>query len=265
MPSGGAAVVTRPTGTQRKSSASSTNRILRYKKHKPSSSSSSSSATTSSTMRTWQPYPSSGASVELDLVGDFNGVTETWSTEEVRKGRRLVRFWREPTGEDNEHIRCAFRVEQEPLVEQEAHGYSTVIRTDAIVSCILWQDKYYATSVDAIALLECLLGIRFTIEDKNRVRRNLEAFHPITVSKGKIDTLDFFKHIMGFPPPRPRNIEKDIKVFEWHKLPFAIKKIVVKQLLGRSSQRALRAAPMPASSQEEDDNDDQQHSFQTHP
>lgn len=72
------------------------------------------------------------------------------------------------------------------------------------------------------------MDIRFSVEEKNRVRRNLEGFRPLTVSKCKAESADFFKLIMSFPNPKPRNIEKDVKVFPWKTLPYALKKIVTK-------------------------------------
>ena len=98
------------------------------------------------------------------------------------------------------------------------------------ISCIWWESKneYYVTSVDTIYLLESLVAVRFTVEEKNRIRRNLEGFRPMTVSKGKSDSEEFFKLIMGFPNPKPRNIEKDVKVFPWKILSHALKKIISK-------------------------------------
>ena len=98
------------------------------------------------------------------------------------------------------------------------------------VSCIWWEEKdeYYITSVDTIYLLEQLVNVRFTVEEKNRIRRNLEGFRPLTVSKAKADSEEFFKVIMGFPNPKPRNIEKDVKVFPWKILAHALKKIISK-------------------------------------
>ena len=66
------------------------------------------------------------------------------------------------------------------------------------------------------------------MEEKNRIRRNLEGLRPVTVSKNKPGSEDFFKLIMGFPNPKPRNIEKDIKVFPWEVLEAAVKKIISK-------------------------------------
>ncbi|KAI8050241.1 hypothetical protein BDF22DRAFT_622669, partial [Syncephalis plumigaleata] len=99
-----------------------------------------------------------------------------------------------------------------------------------VVSCIFWEERgdCFITSVDCIHLLESLIGVRFQVEEKNRIRRNLEGFRPITVSKCKPETAEFFKLIMSFPNPKPRNIEKDVKVFPWRTLPHALRKIVNK-------------------------------------
>lgn len=112
--------------------------------------------------------------------------------------------------------------------------------TSLVVSCIYWRDRndYFITSVDCIYLLEGLIGVQFTVEEKNRIRRNLEGFRPLTVSKCKPDCAEFFKLIMGFPHPKPRNIEKDVKVFSWKTLPHALRKIIRKYTPSYSSTNA---------------------------
>ncbi|ORX53509.1 hypothetical protein DM01DRAFT_1260460, partial [Hesseltinella vesiculosa] len=99
-----------------------------------------------------------------------------------------------------------------------------------VVSCIYWKERgdYFITSVDCIQLIEGLIGVEFTVEEKNRIRRNLEALKPLTAAKSKAESSSFFKLIMGFPAPKPRNIEKDVKVFLWSTLGPALKKIVGK-------------------------------------
>jgi hypothetical protein len=84
--------------------------------------------------------------------------------------------------------------------------------------------------VDTIHLLEQLLAApnRFGVDEKNRIRRNLEGFRPATVSKGRAESEEFFKVIMGFGNPKPRNIEKDVKVFQWKDLAGALYKIISK-------------------------------------
>ncbi|KAK7927844.1 hypothetical protein PG985_004842 [Apiospora marii] len=71
---------------------------------------------------------------------------------------------------------------------------------------------------------------KFTVEEKNWIRRNLETFRPQTVSKAKAESEEFFKIIMAFPNPKPRHIEKYIKVFPWKNLAQALKKIISKYM-----------------------------------
>ncbi|KNE64236.1 hypothetical protein AMAG_19136 [Allomyces macrogynus ATCC 38327] len=98
------------------------------------------------------------------------------------------------------------------------------------VSCIYWAraNAYFLTSVDFIYAMEKILAAPFSVEEKNRIRRNMETFRPITVAKGRAESADFFRTIMQFGDPKPRKIEKDVKVFRWDIFPDAIRKIVEK-------------------------------------
>ena len=133
------------------------------------------------------------AVVKLD--GDLNAMAMGWTPDEWNARRRLVEFKRVQEGNI---INVSFK----PI---RLHEFKT---SSIVISCIFRDDKNecYITSVDAIYLLEALIGARFTVEEKNRIRRNLEGFKPITVSKSKADSEPFFKLIMGFPNPKPRNI-----------------------------------------------------------
>jgi hypothetical protein len=110
------------------------------------------------------------------------------------------------------------------------HSRAALSQGSICISCIYWEERAecFVTSVDTIFLLEQLVAARFTVEEKNRIRRNLEGFRPLTVSKGKQESEEFFKVIMAFPTPKPRNIEKDVKVFHWKDLASALKKIISK-------------------------------------
>ena len=101
---------------------------------------------------------------------------------------------------------------------------------DIVISCIYRKENRscYFTSVDVIYLLERLVGEAFSVEEKNRIRRNLEGFKPVTIAKHRAGCDRFFQRIMDFPPPKPRNIEKDVKVFSWDVLPSALDKIISK-------------------------------------
>jgi hypothetical protein len=154
---------------------------------------------------------------KLDINGDLDAMAHTWSPEEWEAKRRLVCFQRTQSGST---INTSFK----PVSVDDRPPNSICI------SCIYWEEKEecFVTSVDTIYLLEQLVAARFTVEEKNRIRRNLEGFRPLTVSKGKQDSEEFFKVIMAFPNPKPRNIEKDVKVFHWKDLSSALKKIIGK-------------------------------------
>ena len=159
-------------------------------------------------------YPSKAV---LKIHGDLNSMAEGWNNDEIMARRRLVQFTR---SQQKTTINATFA----PIAPEDRPPNSIT------VSCIWWEERQecFATSVDTISLLEQLVALRFTVEEKNRIRRNLEGFHPETVSKGKADSEEFFKIIMGFPNPKPRNIEKDVKVFPWKILGHALKKIISK-------------------------------------
>ncbi|EIW69364.1 hypothetical protein TREMEDRAFT_43940, partial [Tremella mesenterica DSM 1558] len=149
------------------------------------------------------------------------------STAEKHNKRRLVQFWRRQSGVC---IYTAYAILEPEKASQAA--------TSIVVSCIYYEphDKCYITSVDAIYLLEALIGQRFQVDEKNRIRRNLERCGPITITKNNPATADFFKLIMAFPNPKPRNIEKDVKVFEWDRLAYGLESIVQKYSAAKGGQ-----------------------------
>ncbi|KAI9819342.1 MAG: hypothetical protein M1832_004047 [Thelocarpon impressellum] len=172
----------------------------------------------------FNPYAMYPHKAVLDIQGDLDSMADDWTEPESVARRRLVQFRRRQSGNT---IHTSFK----PVAQDERPPQSICI------SCIWWQEKQecYVTSVDTIYLLEALVAVRFTVEEKNRIRRNLEGFRPLTVSKAKADSEEFFKVIMGFPNPKPRNIEKDVKVFPWKILAHALKKIIGKYSASYSS------------------------------
>jgi hypothetical protein len=175
--------------------------------------------TPGASMQSFNPYAMSlgNQKANLKIDGELNSMADNFTPEECEMKRRLVQFRRSQQGST---ITTTF----EPVSPEERAPNSIC------VSCIWWAEKNecYVTSVDTIQLLEALVAVRFTVEEKNRIRRNLEGFRPATVSKAKQDSEEFFKLIMGFPNPKPRNIEKDVKVFPWRILATALKKIIGK-------------------------------------
>lgn len=177
----------------------------------------SSSGGTGATPAIADPYGVLSSKAVLKIGGSLDAALDDWSDAEWATRRRLIEFERMQTGNV---ISTSFAA-----VTPESRAPNSIC-----ISCIWWEEKHeaFVTSVDTIYLLESLVAVRFTVEEKNRIRRNLEGFRPLTVSKGKPDSESFFKVIMGFPNPKPRNIEKDVKVFPWKILSLALKKIIGK-------------------------------------
>jgi hypothetical protein len=174
-------------------------------------------ATTPSGAQSFNPYPPYSAKAQLKIMGDLDLLIDSWTLEEWESKRRIVMFKRSQSGST---ITTTFK----PVAVDARPPNSTCI------SCIWWEERKecFVTSVDTIYLLEQLVAAKFTVEEKNRIRRNLEGFRPLTVSKAKAESEEFFKLIMGFPNPKPRNIEKDVKVFPWKILQQALRKIISK-------------------------------------
>lgn len=174
--------------------------------------------------------------VSLHINGNLESMAENWTSDERKTNRRLVQFWRTQHGR---FVNAGFdRVSPDDKTPK-----------NSCINCIYWEEKQecYITSVDAISILETLAGVRFNVEEKNRVRRNLEGMHPITMHKEQDTTntemtpdmvvvsreeqeaiRNFFRVIMSLQNPRPRNIEKAIKVFRWTDLERMLKKVMSK-------------------------------------
>lgn len=130
-----------------------------------------------------------GASrANLRFEGNLDYMAVGWSHEEWLAKRRLVQFWRRQEGQN---IIASFR----------GVGLQDLTDDSIVISCIFREEKNecFVTSVDTIYLLEALVSVRFTVEEKNRIRRNMEGFKPITISKSKQENEAFFKLIMSFP------------------------------------------------------------------
>jgi len=177
----------------------------------------------SSYQNPWAVYPTKAV---LNIIGSLDSMAQDWTNDEWSSKRRIVLFRKKQNGS---HLEMSFK--PVPISERPSNSIC--------ISCIYWAEKNecFVTSVDTIYLLEQLVAapLRFTVEEKNRIRRNLEGFKPLTVSKAKAESEEFFKVIMGFGNPKPRNIEKDVKVFPWKILGPALKKIISKYSASPSS------------------------------
>ncbi|KAI9254251.1 hypothetical protein BY458DRAFT_493035 [Sporodiniella umbellata] len=102
------------------------------------------------------------------------------------------------------------------------------------ISCLWWKEKdeYYATSSDVIRIAEGLLGIALHKQQKNRMRRQMQSYSPITLSKKMSNTnneigAEFFARVMGYKCPSVRTIDKDIKIFRWEIIELALMKVAI--------------------------------------
>lgn len=156
--------------------------------------------------------------IKLTLASDLKSMTLNWNKQEIAAGRRLVSFTFTYTSPSEIVIR--FRA-----VPKEQYDPSQLI-----ISCIYWEDldECIATSVDIILLLEHIVRETFGVKEKNRIRRNLQSLKPHTISRSNRPIQNFFNLLMGMENPRPRNIEKDLKVFKWSDLYIALTKVISK-------------------------------------
>lgn len=147
------------------------------------------------------------------------------SKEEERAGRRLVAFDRKVVG-DNVHLSFR-RVSPEEYTDQLFvisciyHKVTVVVDKKETVTRERW-----CTSVDILKLVEFIADGKSTCDERSRIRRNLEFINPTTVSRAALP--QFFQLLMDFPMPKPRGIEKDIKVFPWDSLEAGLKKVMEK-------------------------------------
>ncbi|KII92857.1 hypothetical protein PLICRDRAFT_487803 [Plicaturopsis crispa FD-325 SS-3] len=151
----------------------------------------------------------------LDIVTPLEYFAGGWDHAELASGRRLIRVKSVLNG-------TRLRVTCDCIKQKDYQA------EDIVISCIYnpATERCIVTSADIIYLLENLVGSEFEVEEKNRIRRNLEGLKPTTIFKNKLESKDFFQRIMAFPDPRPRKIEKDLKVFDWHVLGVALNKIM---------------------------------------
>lgn len=153
----------------------------------------------------------------LEILSPIEPLATGWTEEEVERGRRLVQFTQIRTAKQ---ILISCEVIKEVDYEPDMIVVSC-IRRAGTVGC-------HITSVDILSLIESIAGEEFSVDEKNRVRRNVECFKPLTLSKSNNETVAFFQQVMDLPEPQPRNLSKTIKVFPWNKLEPALVKVLSK-------------------------------------
>lgn len=177
----------------------------------------------------------------LRLKGELMDMTRGWNDEEDAMCRRLVRFDSRLQGPE---VHVNFWA-----ISQADYAAVPNVKGTTVISCIHdpSRDDYVVTSVDILHLLEVILYAEFGIDERNRIRRNLEGLRPKSISKSQPDTESLFSLIMEFPYPKPRSIEKSLKVFRWSTLSSALNKIIDKfsavDLAGPSAGHSSARSP----------------------
>lgn len=114
-------------------------------------------------------------------------------------------------------------------------------KSSEVASCIYvpnvasrLQNTCIITSFDFINLIAWMLRKPpwFLVDERNRVRRNLEIFRPETLYKeGPYEEWDIFKQVTSYQHPKPWNIQKDFKVFDWSLIEAMIREIMKKYII----------------------------------
>ncbi|KAK8042892.1 hypothetical protein PG994_013375 [Apiospora phragmitis] len=170
----------------------------------------------------FNPYALYSTKAVLKIAGDLDSMATGWNKEEWENRRRIVMFKKSQAGST---LTATFK----PVGVNERPTNSICI------SCIYYAEKNecFVTSVDTIYLLEQLVAApaRFTVEEKNRIRRNLEGFRPQTVSKAKAESEESSWHSRT-PAPQYREGREGVS---WKILAQALKKIISKYSASPSS------------------------------
>ena len=160
----------------------------------------------------------------MEFTSALHTLRENWTDGELEIGRRLVKFTTAREG-NNFILSCE-------IIRQEAYDPE-----DVVISCIYYRctDEYYVTSVDILYLFENVADEALGTSEKTRLRRNIQSFLPTRVEKTDREYGELYTQIMKFPPPKPRTIEKKIKVFRWVLLEDILSKIASKYVSSMSA------------------------------
>lgn len=174
--------------------------------------------------------------VLLHVSEEVEKVVKLWSPTELDQERKLVELLIVRDGYSDFQI-LARAPSASPSLPNDGR---------VVISCVRWEEKgiTVVTSVDIISLLEKLVGSSFSTEEKSRIRRNLQFLKPYTITRSSPESRRLFNLLMAMENPRPRNIEKDLKVFKWDDLFVAAQRVLSKYC---ANPNALRCKASPSS------------------
>lgn len=130
----------------------------------------------------------------------------TWHPHELKAQRRIIEFtvFREFQANLSPIVRIQWKaIEQQYWQGNKGNTFA--------ISVIAYDDKWLITSVDVISSVECFFGTHLCTGEKNRIRRGFEFRTPETLHKGEGSV---YALVQSFVNPKPRNIDKSVKVFD---------------------------------------------------
>ncbi|KAJ1323840.1 hypothetical protein MN608_11095 [Microdochium nivale] len=157
--------------------------------------------------------------IKLEIQGDLLLMSQGWTSEERTQARRVVKF---TMSRIDSTLGLAFA----PVTTgQLGPG-------DLCTSCIYWQEQgdFFVTGADVIHLLGRLFAApaRFSLEDKNYIRRKLQGYRPIIVAPERADTQGVFDLVVGLSRPRPVYRRETFNLIPWRLLPLILDKMLAK-------------------------------------
>ncbi|TFK38381.1 hypothetical protein BDQ12DRAFT_585041, partial [Crucibulum laeve] len=140
-----------------------------------------------------------------------------WSYEEIKQRRRIYNT----SVNIADTVLCVTFTAVQPEDYREDMPCISVLKPHKDIS------RHLITSVDMIRLLKYITCDWFPVSEQNRIRRNLEELKPKTVSnRGTEEEVAIYKLICSLSHPEPKNISKDIKVFEWDSMARGLRKVL---------------------------------------
>jgi hypothetical protein len=113
--------------------------------------------------------------------------------------------------------------------EQDCPPDSKLISCIYVSGCPDLGDTCVITSADFLSLVGWMLGNPedFDVTERDRIRRNMEIFRPVTLYKSKHtgSMWELYSQIIAYRNPRPLNITNDFKVFRWDNLEIMMRRM----------------------------------------
>jgi hypothetical protein len=113
--------------------------------------------------------------------------------------------------------------------EEDCPPDSKLISCIYVSGCPDLGDTCVITSADFLSLVGWMLGNPedFDVTERDRIRRNMEIFRPVTLYKSKHtgSMWELYSQIIAYRNPRPLNITNDFKVFRWDNLEIMMRRM----------------------------------------